>query len=197
MVSKLTYSHSFLLNRSLCTFYKLYQTYKQHLPSFGAFCREVAIALSERSRSRRPLSTISENVETSTPTSTFEIGPSFVYKKRTTHLSVRTNTLKIKVTAAKDTKRALNVLSARFLYADQSAGVEEKLTFRSFMLIKSCRIRTTTLNNRNRPKQTKIELLRHYGSGRNRWMRQIIVRQAFVATEDSRIIGSSPFIICP
>ncbi|GMF42848.1 unnamed protein product [Phytophthora fragariaefolia] len=63
----------------LCSSYKAYQNHKQNLPSFAAFCREAALALSERPRSQRPLSSISENVDQAP---SHELGATFIYKKR-------------------------------------------------------------------------------------------------------------------
>eukprot|EP00644_Phytophthora_capsici_P013335 jgi/Phyca11/115778/e_gw1.29.308.1 len=72
-------SHSFLTNRTLCTTYKAYQKHKQNLPSFAAFCREAAVALSQRPKAARPLSIVDGNTR---QTSTSDLNGTFVYKKR-------------------------------------------------------------------------------------------------------------------
>ncbi|KAG1713297.1 hypothetical protein DVH05_001017 [Phytophthora capsici] len=72
-------SHSFLTNRTLCTTYKAYQKHKQNLPSFAAFCREAAVALSQRPKAAQPLSIVDGNTR---QTSTFDLNGTFAYKKR-------------------------------------------------------------------------------------------------------------------
>lgn len=67
------------MNRSLCTSFKSYQAFKQKLPRFQAFCREAALALSERVSAARPLGiSADQNIEPVAAT----LERSFAYNKR-------------------------------------------------------------------------------------------------------------------
>ncbi|EGZ22297.1 hypothetical protein PHYSODRAFT_354453 [Phytophthora sojae] len=67
------------MDSTLCTSYKSYQKYRQNLPSFGAFCRDAAVALSQRPVVQQPLRPVEENT---IETSVIEMGHSFSYNKR-------------------------------------------------------------------------------------------------------------------
>ncbi|POM65530.1 hypothetical protein PHPALM_18737 [Phytophthora palmivora] len=98
-------SHSFLMNRLTCTTYKAYQKHKQNLPSFAAFCREAAVALSKMNKASQPLKPISENISES---STFEVGTTFSYKKRL-HFETEKEWIDLRLSKAKTHIAVLSV----------------------------------------------------------------------------------------
>ncbi|GMF55275.1 unnamed protein product [Phytophthora fragariaefolia] len=140
-----------LLCRLLCSSYKDYQKHKQNLPSFAAFCREAALALSERPRSQRPLSSISENVDQAP---SHELGATFIYKKRL-HFQTEKEWIDMRILNRSAHLAVSIVVSFNYLHLLTAGNVDSNRRHVAAEL--RCLLSTESRHRKSRPQSSRIQ----------------------------------------